>query len=246
MAQIKIIDKQPDNLNWKNASSCEYLINNNIDIWRINVSSNLKSINNLLSVLSPDEIARANRFFHVRDKNRHIISHGVMRNILGRYLNQSPSLIEFKDGINKKPFIKNKTSLHFNLSHSGDWILLAVAKSEIGVDTELINFDFEYKDVMEVYFNNDEINFINEEKSADRFFLLWTRKEAQIKATGKGLDENIKLIPGLIGTHHINNDEISLYKEWVISSFNLNEQYIASVAVNPLIEEIRFWDIDFQ
>ena len=245
MTQIKITNHYPDNIKWISASSCEYSLNKNVDIWRINVTSNLKSIDNLLSVLSADEIARANRFFHMKDKNRHIISHGAMRNILGKYLHQHPSLIEFKDGINKKPYITNKTGLHFNLSHSEDWILLAIANSEIGVDTELINNSFEYKDVMEVYFNTDEINFINEDKSAERFFLLWTRKEAQIKATGKGLDENIKLIPGLIGTHHINN-EISLYKDWIISSFNLNEQYIASVAVNPLIDEIRFWDIDFQ
>jgi 4'-phosphopantetheinyl transferase len=99
---------------------------------------------------------------------------------------------------------------------------------------------------MEGYFNYEEINFINEEKSAERFFLLWTRKEAQIKATGKGLDENIKLIPGLTGTHYINNDAITSYKNWVISSFSLSEQYIASVAANPLTDKIRFWDVDFQ
>src|ERR1700676_3533243 len=116
MSQIKIANHYPDNIQWTNASSCGYSLNKNIDIWRINVSSNLKSIDNLLSVLSPDEIARANRFFHLRDKNRHIISHGAMRNILGKYLNLQPSSIEFKDGINKKPYISNKTGLHFNLS----------------------------------------------------------------------------------------------------------------------------------
>jgi 4'-phosphopantetheinyl transferase len=245
MGQIKIANHYPDKIQWINASSCGYSINKNIDIWRINVNSNLKSIDNLFSVLNPDEIARANRFFHIRDKNRHIISHGAMRYILGRYLNQPPSLIEFKDEINKKPYIVNKAGLHFNLSHSGDWILLGIANSEIGIDTELINYSFEYKDVMEGYFNDEEINFINEEKSPERFFLLWTRKEAQIKATGKGLDENIKIIPGLIGTHHVNND-ISLHKDWVISSFSLSEQYIASVAANPLTDKIRFWDVDFQ
>jgi 4'-phosphopantetheinyl transferase len=244
MGHIKIINHYPDNVQWVNASSCKYLIKNNIDIWRINISSNLLLIDDFLSILSPDEIARANRFFYLRDKNRHIISHGAMRNILGRYLNQQPSLLEFEYGFNKKPYIINKASLHFNLSHSGDWILLGVSNSEIGVDTELVKSDFDYKDIMEDYFSIEEINFINEGKSPERFFLLWTRKEAQIKGTGKGLDENIRLIPGLDGIHHINHDVIASVNDWLISSFNLNEHYIASVAANPMTEEIKFWDLD--
>jgi 4'-phosphopantetheinyl transferase len=245
MAQINITDIHANDLKWENASSCEYLINKNIDIWRINVNSNLKSTDNLFRVLSADEIAKANRFFRERDKTRHIISHGAIRNILGKYLNQPPSLIEFKDGINKKPYIINKTGLHFNLSHSADWIILAISNWEIGADVELINYSFEYKDVMEGYFSDEEINFINEAQSTDRFFLLWTRKEVQIKATGKGLDDNIKLIPGLAGTHMINNDAMSSSNDWTINSFSLAEQYIASVAANPSIEKLRFWDVDF-
>jgi 4'-phosphopantetheinyl transferase len=245
MGQVKIIDYYPGNINWSKSSSCQYSINNNVDIWRINISPNLSLIDDLLLNLKPDEIARANRFVFAKDKNRFIISHSVMRNILGRYLNQPPSLIEFEYGFNKKPFITNKAGMYFNLSHSGDWALLAVSNSEIGVDTELINNNFEYKDIMDGYFNEAEINFINEGKSAERFFLLWTRKEAQIKATGKGLDDDIKLIPGLTGIHHINNTLLSSNNNWLITSFSLAEQYIASVAATPLTNEIRFLDADF-
>jgi 4'-phosphopantetheinyl transferase len=237
MGQVKIINHYPENIDWMKASSCEYLINNHTDIWRINISSNIPIIDNLLPVLKPEEITRANRFFYARDKNRYIISHGAMRNILGKYLNQQPSLVEFEYGINEKPYINNEAGLHFNLSHSGDWALLAIANSEIGVDTELIKYDFDYKDIMDGYFGEDEINYINEDRSAERFFLLWTRKEAQIKATGKGLSDDIKLIPGLAGMHRNSNAE-----DWLINSFNLTEHYIASVAANPLTNEIKFWD----
>ncbi|HEY4326092.1 MAG TPA: 4'-phosphopantetheinyl transferase superfamily protein [Mucilaginibacter sp.] len=245
MSRITIVNQNPESVHWSDMASCQYSIDAGVDIWRINIADNLKVIDDLSSVLSNDEIARANRFFYTKDKNRHIVGHGAMRIILGRYLNQSPSSIEFEYESNKKPFITNKIEIHFNLSHSGDWVLLAIANSPIGVDTELINPGFEYKDVMEGYFNPAEIGFINEGKSAERFYLLWTRKEAQIKGTGKGLDENIKLVPGLAGTYNIDLDVISSDFDWLISSFELDEQHIASVAADPLTREIRFWDVDF-
>jgi 4'-phosphopantetheinyl transferase len=196
-------------------------------------------------VLSAEEITRADRFFYEKDKNRHVIGHGAMRIILGKYLNQSPSSVEFELEMNKKPFVVNKINLHFNLSHSGDWVLLAIANSPVGVDTELMNPDFEYRDVMEGYFTPAEISFINKGTSVERFYLLWTRKEAQIKGTGKGLDENIKLIPGLAGTYHIDEDVISSDLDRLINSFSLDEDHIASVAANLLTPELRFWNADF-
>lgn len=246
MAHITIANQIPESVHWSDALSCRYLINGCVDIWRINIRENLKAFDILHSALNAEEITRANRFFYEKDKNRHIVGHGAMRIILGRYLNQSPSSIEFEYEMNKKPFIANKINLHFNLSHSGNWILLAIANSPVGVDTELINPAFEYKDVMEGYFSPPEIRFISKDKSAERFYLLWTRKEAQIKGTGKGLDENIKLIPGLAGTYHIDEDVISSDLEWLISSFNLDEEHIASVAASPLTQELRFWIADFR
>jgi 4'-phosphopantetheinyl transferase len=243
MAHITI--QNPETVHWSDASSCRYLIDNCVDIWRINIPDNLKAYNSLHSVLSDEEISRANRFFYERDKNRHVVGHGAMRIILGKYLSQSPSAIEFEFETNKKPFVVNEMNLHFNLSHSGDWVLLAIANSPVGVDTELMNPAFEYRDVMEGYFTPNEIGFINSGKSAELFYLLWTRKEAQIKGTGKGLDENIKLIPGLAGTYYIDQNVISSDLDWRINSFNLDEDHIASIAANPRTQEIRFWNVDF-
>jgi len=245
MPEINIVNTHQDNVRWMHASTCKYLINNNVDVWKISVSSNLSLTDSFSAVLSQDEIARGNRFFYPRDRNRHIITHGALRQILGNYLNRAPSTIEFGVGINKKPFVIDNTGIYFNLSHSGDWILLAIGKSEVGVDTELIKRDFEYSDIVEGYFSKDEINFINTGKSAEGFYLLWTRKEALIKATGQGLDENIKAIPGLVGNYSLKPDILISPGHWLITSFNLNEQYIASLAINPTIEEINFLEADF-
>lgn len=248
MPLIKISNHYLDHINWVNSEACNFVTNNMADIWRINISSNLFLLDHFLSILQPAEIARANRYFQAKDKNRFIISRGALRVILGKYFNQSPSSIEFAEGANKKPYIKStgKTELRYNISHSGDWILLAVANSEIGADTEQVNPAYHYHEVLQDNFSGDEINYIEQGISPERFFLLWTRKEALTKATGKGLDEDLKLIPCLDGIHLAESSVISSANDWLISSFELHACYIASIAVNPTIEEIRFWDVYFK
>jgi 4'-phosphopantetheinyl transferase len=247
MPAIKIHNQYLNNIDWVSGSGCDYAMGNHVDIWRINITSNLSFLNTFLTIMHPDEIARANRYFHIRDKNRFIVSRGALRNILGKYLNLQPSAVEFEVGPNKKPYIKSNAgnTLCYNLSHSGDWILLAVSNSEIGADTEFINNSYGYKDVLQDNFSNKEITYINQASSIERFFMLWTRKEALTKATGKGLDEDLKLIPCLDGDHFADSDIISSTNDWLVSTFKINGQYLASVASNPKMGLARFWDIYF-
>jgi 4'-phosphopantetheinyl transferase len=247
MPLINIQIQYLNDVNWINGTDYGYAMDNNVDIWRVNITSNLSLLENFLTIIHPDEIARANRYFHVRDKNRFIISRGALRNILAKYLNIQPSGVEFEIGPNKKPHIKNAAGnkLYYNMSHSGDWILLAVANSEIGADTEFINDTYSYKDVLKDNFSADEINYINQGPSIDRFYQLWTRKEALTKATGKGLDEDLKLIPCLDGIHSVESNIISSTNNWLLTTFKLNKQYVASVASNPHAGLITFLDIYF-
>ena len=247
MGLIKIINGHFDTVSWMNANTCDFTLDSNVDTWKINVSSNLVFLDDFQSIMHPDEIAGANRFFHTTDKYRSIVTRGAVRKILGEYLNQSPHSIDFGIEKNKKPLIINapKTGLHFNISHSGDWILLAVADCEVGADIEHINYLFHYQDVTSDYFSANEIGYIKKNTPVERFFKLWTRKEALIKATGKGLVDNIESLPGLDGTHSISSEIISSTDDWLINSFKLEQQYIASIAYSPLVSKVRFFDCNF-
>lgn len=79
--------------------------------------------------------------------------------------------------------------LGFNLSHSGDWIVLATAShGQVGVDIETIDPTFPALEIAEEFFLLEERRWIR--KGADptlRFFQLWTAKEALMKATGEGM-----------------------------------------------------------
>jgi 4'-phosphopantetheinyl transferase len=246
MRSITVYNQYLADITWLNAETCSFSISNNLDIWKIGVSSNISLIDDFLIMLTPDEITRANRFYQLKDRNRFIVSRGALRLILGKYLNQSSSNVEFGIGENSKPYIKsgNPLNLQYNLSHSGDGILLAVSNSAIGADIEFINQSFGFNEVLDDNFSIDEINYINEENSVDRFFRLWTRKEALTKATAQGLDGDLRLIPGLDGTHVIQPGIIASNANWLIKTFALNNQYIASIASAPFVNKISFWDLD--
>jgi 4'-phosphopantetheinyl transferase len=246
MRSITVVNQYLTDINWHKAATCSFSINNNLDIWKIGVSLNISLVDDFLTMLTPDEIARANRFYQLKDRNRFIISRGALRLILGEYLNQSPSNVEFGVGENSKPYIKsgNPLNLQYNLSHSGDAILLAVSNSAIGADIEFINRSFGFNEVLDDNFSVDEINYIKEENSIDRFFRLWTRKEALTKATAQGLDGDLRLIPGLDGTHLIQPGIIASNVNWLIKTFALNNQYTASIANASFVNKISFWDLD--
>jgi 4'-phosphopantetheinyl transferase len=200
MTGIKINNIEGPDTNWLPADFCDYQPAGRTDVWKIGIQGNLHLLHTFSTMLSQAEHERAKRYHQIRDTNRFIISRGAARAILGKYLNLEPSSVEFCQGPNKKPFLKN-SNLFYNISHSGDLILLAISTAEIGCDIELINRKFDFSDILIDYFSGQEEAFIAQENSIERFFILWTRKEAFTKATGKGLDDELKLVPSLDGVH---------------------------------------------
>jgi 4'-phosphopantetheinyl transferase len=247
MSPVKIINRHLENISWNHPEVFDFVTDNKkVDVWRINVTSNLSLLSVFLLIMSPEEIVRANSFYQTKDKYRYIIGHGTLRNILAKYLHQSPGAIKFVESANKKPCLINQaeSNLFFNISYAGDWVLLAVANLEIGIDIETINPRLDFLEITQKNFSAEEADYINAGNSTERFFLLWTRKEALLKATGKGLDDYLKLIPGLDGIHLIQNDIISSGNDWQLNSFKIKDRYIASIAINSLANETRFWEAE--
>ena len=220
----------------------QFPLSSNIDIWRIAVSPNLDLINRFQKTLSIDENARALRFHQQKDTQRFLISRIVLRNLLAGYSKQSPDKIQFAEGLNKKPFAENVNlaDLHFNISHSGDLILIAIANSEIGVDVEKNDDNFSYKEILPQNFSDEEIRFI---KKPEDFYLLWTRKEALLKATAKGLDDDLPRVPSLDGIYNIKRGELGLNKNWIIKSFQVEKDYVGSIAYSSDKHALNFFDI---
>ncbi len=243
MALVKIRNHYLEDISWLNSWSGDFDINKHTDIWRINISANLLFVDNLSSLINTAEKERANRYLQARDRNRFIISRAALRIILARYINQQPSLLQFEAEANKKPYLKNYP-VHYNVSHSGDWIVIAIANTPVGIDVEQLVPAFDYRDIVTEYFSPEEAKYISEDQAHSRFFLIWTRKEAITKATGKGLDDDMRFIPALNGECAVESDLLRSGSNWKVTSFELFPGYLAACATVESAGHPRFRNID--
>ncbi len=152
-------------------------------------------ISSFEKLLSAQEQEKAVRFRFLRDHNSYIITHGVLRKILGNYLGSEPSEIEFISNKFGKPYLDEKyKKIYFNLSHSSECSVLAFStKSETGIDVEKIDPEFNFDLIAKVHFSEAEKNFLysNQHEACKKFYTLWTRKEAFLKTLGIGIGENL-------------------------------------------------------
>ncbi|MGI4740012.1 MAG: 4'-phosphopantetheinyl transferase family protein [Janthinobacterium lividum] len=228
---------------WEQPSAAA--IENEIAVFRIGLNDKSKLIHYLASFLQADELARAERYHKISDQKRFIITRAVLRILLGKYANQTPYEIEFSIGLNKKPTFKNNLGLHYNVSHSKSWALIAVATVEVGIDVEKVDQHFVFQDILQHSFSLQEKNIIqNSGESRGLFYQSWTRKEALVKATARGIDADFYAIPSLDGIYHLQDERNA--KEWVVSSFGISPTYVAAVAypVDARARSLRFYDFD--
>jgi 4'-phosphopantetheinyl transferase len=145
--------------------------------------------NDYLNVLSADEIQRSLIFKQNKDKQRFVAGRYLLRNILSKITLNTAAEIEFTRNEFNKPLFNN---MGFNVSHSGDYILIAAGPGNIGIDVEFIKPGFDFEPVLGICFGTDEIAYIkNEGDAVLNFYTFWTRKEAILKATGEGLTDNL-------------------------------------------------------
>lgn len=228
---------------WEKPSTAT--IENEIAVFRIGLNDKSKLIHYLASFLHTEELARAERYYKPSDQKRFIITRAVLRILLGKYANQLPYEVEFSTGVNKKPVFENNLGLHYNISHSKSWALIAVATVEVGIDVEKVDQHFAFQDVLQHSFSWQEKNIIqNSEESRGLFYQSWTRKEALVKATARGIDAEFYAIPSLDGVYYLQDERNA--KEWVVSSFGISPTYVAAVAypVDAHAKSLRFYDFD--
>lgn len=147
----------------------------------------------LLPLLSADERGKLARFHRQEDRERFLIGRGVLRRLLGARLRLPPGEVAFVYGPWGKPTLAPEhaphSAIHFNVSHSGDLILIALAGHPIGIDVEEVRPEMEWRDLVASVFpaGADPDGPSTPPASAIQFFRAWTRREAALKAVGTGL-----------------------------------------------------------
>src|SRR5262249_21177016 len=149
------------------------------------------SIAALEQTLSADEEQRMRRFRFDDDSKRYLVGRGSLRLLLGRYLDLPAHELRFHYTRFGKPHLAAdvvQRSLQFNVSHSGELLLIAIAAGRsLGVDVEQIRADIAVGAIASHFFSTNEQAALGKLATAlqvDGFFNCWTRKEAYIKAKG--------------------------------------------------------------
>jgi 4'-phosphopantetheinyl transferase len=238
---------------WRSAPEPLKLDHNEVHVWRAALDPEKSGLYNLEQTLSPDEQARAERFYFQKDREHFIVARGLLRAILGLYLNQDPSQLRFCYSIYGKPSLatsSGESALHFNVSHSHGLALYAVTSGrEIGVDLEHLRADFAGEDIAERFFSRREVEALRTLPAKMRqkgFFNCWTRKEAYIKARGEGLslplDQfDVSLTPGEPAALLCTTGDPREASRWTLREIEPGPGYVAALAVKGRDWRLKFW-----
>ncbi len=142
-------------------------------------------------LLSTEERERAARFHFERDRRLYTAAHAGLRRALARELGADPRELAFAADAAGRPHLLGTAELFFSLSHSGDRALVAVARTpRVGVDVEWLRAGIDRERLAQRNFTpreQAELLALSEDERRLGFFRVWTRKEAYVKALGKGL-----------------------------------------------------------
>lgn len=164
------------------------------DVWRLVLPEYEASGAEVNSILGEEEQNRSARFHKESDRQRFIWSHVGLRLILAHYVHDDPRRLQFEKGRYGKPRLVNSTTvpdIHFNLSHSGDFALVAISSgSQVGIDLEYMDTSGADLSIAKRFFSSREFLALEQLSGPDQvagFYNCWVRKEAYVKALGGGL-----------------------------------------------------------
>jgi 4'-phosphopantetheinyl transferase len=222
-----------------------------VHVWRVALQQPRAMVERLMSLLSADEQTRARRFRFERGFRRFVVAHAALRDILARYLARSPHTISFGANAYGKPHLMDADNwLQFNLSHSGEWALLAVtAIGPVGVDVEQVRKDFGGEEIARRFFSASEVDALLALPASLRteaFFLCWTRKEAFIKAVGMGVSFPLESFSVSLHPHEPARvlwlrDAPQEVDSWRLAELPVGSGYVAALALKGDISSLQLW-----
>lgn len=248
---------------WQASPQDLKLQKNDVHIWCANLDLPKEKIQQLTTILSEEEISRANRFRFEQHRHRFIVARSTLKIILGQYLNIESDRIEFDYTPKGKPRIREGEGLEFNMSHSQTLGLYGVTRDRpIGVDIEYLRPMEDATQLAKRFFCTSEYEAISSLAPKERekyFFRAWTAKEAFLKATGEGIGGGLDQIEvdltfqDSVKLLKIKGDSQTVY-QWSLLPLNPANNYLGAVVVkgevwvkqvynSSQLDEIQIWEV---
>lgn len=217
-----------------------------VDVWRVGLEQAAEAVERLKTLLADDELATAARYHFPVHRRRSIVRRGALRTILAGYLGVEAVELRFIYGPQGKPALTEPTAaVHFNVSHSGELALVAIGQQPLGVDLEQWREVADADLVARRFFTPHEAAAQRAAPDGNQLFLRhWTRKEAVIKAVGRGLSMPLNTfdISAADAGQIAQIDEPGGEQRWHVQDLNPAEGYLAALASAGPIEDVRWRD----
>ena len=219
-----------------------------VHVWRVCLDQDDNTLERFRRTLAPEELDRAGRFRFERLQRHFIAGRGFLRDVLARYLPAKPEELRFSYNDYGKPSLAGEQGLQFNMSHSHEVGLVAVTRAAaVGVDVEHIRADFASDEIARRFFSRLEVETFNslpQDEQVAAFFRCWSRKEAYIKAIGKGLSQpldgfDVTLTPSEPAALLRAGEDDT--RTWSFSDIDVGPDYASALAVEGSNSKITLW-----
>ena len=227
-----------------------------VHVWRASLRREASKALALLQILSEDERRKAAQFSLQEIREQFIVGRAILRGILGRYLHVNPERLQFSYGPHGKPAVAPECGgeeIGFNMSDSHGLAIYAVARGrQVGVDLERMRSDVPCERMAKRYFAEAELKAflaLPADQRQEGFFNCWTRKEAYLKAIGRGLSFPLKnvavsLAPRETAAVLAIQGDPGQAGRWSLVALHPDPAYSAALAVQGDECRLRFWQWD--
>jgi 4'-phosphopantetheinyl transferase len=229
-----------------------YLSDHAVHIWLVDLDVSDDMLCQYAGLLSSVEKERAARFFFEQHRQHYVAAHGILRILLGHYLQTDQVDVPLAAMKNGKPVVAKPLSsqrISFNLSHSDERALVGITSMRpIGVDIEKVRQIPEMSHIISHHFSAAEQALMEALTDAERlrqFYRCWVKKEALVKAQGGGLGALSASVTekqeknGMIMLTTLDGDTGS-HDDWTLKYLEPGEGWAAAVVVQG--DNIQVWD----
>lgn len=231
---------------WQTPSGWPRLRDDEIHVWCVELDET-GEVAALAACLSEEERERASGLLSGTHQRRFVVARGMLRRLLGLYLDQDPSAVTFARGAHGKPFLP-EGGLHFNVSHTHELALYAIARDhEVGVDVEWMRPQVAHEQIAARFFSLEEqeaLAQVPDEERQAAFYNIWTRKEAYVKARGDGIAAGLGTFAVSLGAEAalLHSDEgRDEVERWKLIALEPAAGYVAALCGAGVDWRLRGW-----
>ena len=195
----------------------------------------------LMPFISKKRREKIEKYYHADDKKRSICTELLLKYCVQKRFGNGKEIVLTYNQYGK-PLCCLPKDFHFNISHSGKWVVIAAGNCNVGIDVEEIRRD-KCEDVIDCFSVSENL-YVNCEDLVEqkkRFIHIWSMKESFVKYLGTGLKTNFNsfCVDPYSGKVHYITEVQPVIKSWLF-----DKDYYMSLCCQQEIEEQK--EIEFR